>query len=73
VLLVVDAGNTQTVIGLYDDVAANPDRVAEDGLVDHWRLATAAPRTSDETAVLLQGLLGFRGFGLDDVDGMAVS
>jgi type III pantothenate kinase len=73
VLLVIDAGNTQTVIGLYDDVDPGPDRKAEDGLVDHWRLATAAARTSDETAVLLQGLLGFRGFGLDDIDGMAVS
>jgi type III pantothenate kinase len=73
VLLVIDAGNTQTVIGLYDEVDPHPDRAAEDGLVDHWRLATAASRTSDETAVLLQGLLGFRGFNLDDIDGMAVS
>ena len=73
-LLVVDAGNTQTVIGLYEnDTDPDPDRQAADGLLDHWRLSTAAERTSDEMAVLLQGLLEFRGYSLDDIDGMAVS
>lgn len=73
-LLTIDAGNTQTVIGLYDnDAAPSGDRVASDGLVDHWRLATNPDRTSDEMAVLLQGLLGFRDFTLHDIDGMAVS
>ena len=73
-LLTIDAGNTQTVIGLYaTDEDPHPDRRADDGLLDHWRLATEAKRTSDETAVLLQGLLGFGGYSLDDIDGMAVS
>ena len=45
----------------------------EDGLVDHWRIATEAERTGDELAVLLQGFLALRGFTLDDIDGMAVS
>jgi len=31
-LLAIDCGNTQTVIGLFDDRE----------LVDHWRIATAA-------------------------------
>jgi type III pantothenate kinase len=74
VLLTIDAGNTQTVSGLYaTDEDPHPDRRADDGLLDHWRLATEAKRTSDETAVLLQGLLGFGGYSLDDIDGMAVS
>lgn len=73
-LLVVDAGNTQTVLGLYDHGdAPGPDRQAADGLVEHWRLATEADRTSDELAVLLQGLLEFGGYSLDDIEGMAVS
>ena len=37
-LLTIDAGNTQTVVGLF----RNAD------LVDHWRIATVAERTSDE-------------------------
>ena len=76
-LLVIDAGNTQTVVGLYEleDVDTEPaaDRQAGDGLVDHWRIATAAERTSDELAVMLQGFLSFRNTSLDDIDGMAIS
>jgi type III pantothenate kinase len=45
-LLAVDVGNTQTVLGLYDGEA----------LTDHWRLATERTRTGDELAVLYRGL-----------------
>jgi type III pantothenate kinase len=75
VLLAVDSGNTQTVVGLYELDHSRPaaGRRPEDGLLDHWRVATQADRTSDEMAVLLQGFLAFRGYSLDDVDGIAVS
>jgi type III pantothenate kinase len=77
VLLAIDAGNTQTVVGLYelsDGGEADPGhRRPEDGLADHWRIATAADRTSDELAVMLQGFLSFRGATLDDIEGIAVS
>jgi type III pantothenate kinase len=46
-LLAVDVGNTQTVIGLFDDAR----------LAEHWRLATERERTGDELGVLLHGLL----------------
>ena len=76
-LLAIDAGNTQTVVGLYelddDEDGISADRRAEDGLLDHWRIATAADRTSDELAVMLQGFLSFRQVSLDDIDGIAVS
>lgn len=74
-LIAIDAGNTQTVAGLYelDEERPAAGRRPEDGLLDHWRVATQADRTSDETAVLLQGLLAFRGYSLDDIDGIAVS
>ena len=74
-LLAVDSGNTQTVVGLYELDGGRPaaGRRPEDGLLDHWRVATQADRTSDEMAVLLQGFLSFRGYSLDDVDGIAVS
>jgi type III pantothenate kinase len=51
-LLTIDAGNTQTVVGLF--------RSHE--LVDHWRIATDADRTSDELALMVQQFLGFHGF-----------
>ncbi len=74
-LLAIDAGNTETVVGLYDLDGPEPAQRtrAEDGLIDHWRIATEANRTSDELAVLLAGFLSFRGLSLDDIDGMAVS
>jgi type III pantothenate kinase len=68
VLLAVDAGNTQTVIGLFE----RPGGATE--LVDHWRVATNAERTSDELALLLQEFLAFHGYRFDkDVSGIAVS
>jgi type III pantothenate kinase len=62
-LLAIDVGNTETVVGLYGD----------HDLLDHWRLATNAERTSDEHALLIRELLGFHGFTWDkDVAGIAV-
>jgi type III pantothenate kinase len=41
--LVVDVGNTETVVGLMDGAA----------LSAHWRLSTGVPRTPDEYRHLL--------------------
>jgi type III pantothenate kinase len=57
-LLAVDVGNTQTVLGLY----------ASDRLVEDWRVATDRTRTGDELAVLLGGLLD-----PDSVEGICLS
>ena len=63
-LLAIDCGNTQTVIGLFNDHE----------LVDHWRIATAADRTSDELALMFQQFLGFHGFSFDaHVSGVAIA
>ena len=45
-LLVIDVGNTHTVLGVYDGAE----------LVDHWRIATQPERTDDELGVLLHAL-----------------
>ncbi len=66
-LLCVDCGNTQTAIGLYRGADG------EGELVDQWRVATNAERTSDEHALLLDQLLGLRDLGLDDVEGVAIA
>lgn len=51
--LVVDVGNTETVVG-----------VTEDGheVVVHWRLSSTVPRTADEYAHLLRSLLRESGY-----------
>jgi type III pantothenate kinase len=64
-LLAIDVGNTQTLVGLYESGRTD--------LTDHWRLATNAERTGDEYALTIQEFLGFRGFDLDEVTGIAVS
>ena len=46
-LLTIDVGNTNTVLGIFDG-----EEVAE-----HWRIATVPDRTADELTVNLQGLL----------------
>ncbi len=57
-LLAVDVGNTQTVLGLYDG----------EELREHWRLASERTRTGDELGVLYGGL-----FDLESVDGVCLS
>ena len=58
-LLAIDVGNTQTVIGLYGtDDGVTTGTGAERDLMDHWRIATSAERTSDELALLVQEFLG---------------
>lgn len=64
-LLAVDVGNTQTVVGLYDLSVEHP-ATAEEGLVGHWRTSTVSERTADELAVLLDGCLAAEGCGLDE-------
>ena len=76
-LLAIDVGNTQTVIGLYDlepDPAPNTEKLlADTDMFDTWRIATNAERTADEYALVLQDFLGFHGFSFDDtIGGMAV-
>jgi type III pantothenate kinase len=76
-LLAIDVGNTQTVIGLYDlepDDEHNVDRrLAETHLLDHWRIATNAERTADEHALVIQEFLGFHGFSFDeDIGGVCL-
>jgi type III pantothenate kinase len=89
VLLAIDVGNTETLIGLYaltDSEGAllpGPDGAgfgigAEDqpsgGLTHHWRLSTVPDRTPDEYAVLLSQLLDLEGLDIaSTVSGIAVS
>lgn len=63
-LLAIDTGNTQTVLGLFD----GPE------LVSSWRIATNAERTSDEHALVVAQLLDLEGYPAEDVvTGIAIA
>ena len=62
-LLVVDVGNTNTVLGLYEG----------DDLAAHWRVVTTNYRTSDELRILFSMLLQQDGFDPGTVDGCCIS
>jgi type III pantothenate kinase len=70
-LLAIDVGNTETVIGLFGpDVPTAPDAMGfarasgERGLAFHWRISTVAERTPDELAMVLTQLLDLEGLDL---------
>ena len=57
--LVIDVGNSQTVIGIVDPGTLD--------LRDHWRVSTPIPRTPDEYGLLLGALLRDGGISRDDL------
>lgn len=62
-ILVVDVGNTHTVIGLYQGKK----------LIHHWRLLTESERTADEYGVLLRSLFSSADLMFSAVQGIVVS
>jgi len=62
-LLAIDVGNTNTVVGLLKNKK----------LVRSWRLTTVRERTADEHAVLIKNLLALGGHENEDLEGIAVS
>jgi type III pantothenate kinase len=80
-LLAIDVGNTETVIGLFgDDHPEAPDAMGfarasgEHGLAYHWRISTVLERTPDEHAMMLTQLMDLEGLDLRGVvDAIAIS
>lgn len=62
-LLVIDVGNTNTVIGVYDG----------DDLVADWRIVTVTDRTADEYGVLIQNLYYSSKISSRDIRNIVVS
>ncbi|MBW3622146.1 MAG: type III pantothenate kinase [Armatimonadetes bacterium] len=70
-LLAIDAGNTNIVLGVCD-----PDDLDSTGRARwqaQWRIATQRARTEDEYVVLLWGLMGSAGLPMDGLSGVAIS
>ncbi|MBT9258837.1 MAG: type III pantothenate kinase [Clostridiales bacterium] len=61
-LMVLDIGNSQTVIGVYDG----------EQLLEHWRISTHRDWTADEHYALLHSLMAGNGFSLEAVRGAAL-
>jgi type III pantothenate kinase len=62
-LLVMDVGNTNIVLGLYK----------KDELLYHWRLQTDRNATEDEYGMILKNLLFHAGIELRDIEGVVIS
>jgi type III pantothenate kinase len=62
-LLVIDIGNTHTVLGIY----------RENELQAHWRLHTNRERTSDELGVLLINLFAKSPYSIESIKGVIIS
>ncbi|HZN02320.1 MAG TPA: type III pantothenate kinase [Candidatus Polarisedimenticolia bacterium] len=62
-LLVMDVGNTNTVLGVYDGTT----------LVAHWRLTTVRDRTVDEYGILARNLLSLARIDAKAIDGVIIA
>ncbi|WP_010531199.1 type III pantothenate kinase [Lentibacillus jeotgali] len=62
-LFVLDAGNTNTVMGVFRD----------DTLIHEWRIKTDRHKTEDEYAVLVKSLLEHENLSFTDVTGVIIS
>lgn len=63
-LLAIDIGNTQSVVGIFDD----------DELVEHWRVSTHEGRTFDEWALMIGNMLEMAGLSFSkQVTGVVIS
>jgi type III pantothenate kinase len=67
-LLVLDVGNTNTVLGLFK-LAEN----APAELLANWRITTSRSYTVDEFGVVLRNLFALRGMEIGVVTGIAIS
>lgn len=62
-LLVIDVGNTNTVLGVFD----------KRRLLDQWRIETHARRTYDEYGIQVRELFAWSGLDVARVDAVAIS
>lgn len=62
-LLVVDVGNTNIVLGVYK----------ENEIIANWRMTTSNARTSDETGIFIQSLFDFSKIDSKKLEGVIIS
>lgn len=62
-LLAIDVGNTNVVLGVFEEAA----------LAHSWRLQTQRERTSDELGLLIDGLFARAAVRVEDIDGVVLA
>lgn len=62
-LLAIDAGNTNIVLGIYQN----------NSLISHWRVSTDRQKTADEYGILLRNLFEFQGHSFADITAVAIA
>jgi type III pantothenate kinase len=71
-LLVLDVGNTNTVLGVFTRSASDP-RAKYEKLAANWRVTTRAAQTIDEYGVLFRNLFSMEGLEPKDIGGIVIS
>jgi type III pantothenate kinase len=74
-LLVVDVGNTNTVLGVYEiaQVGFVKQSKEDPRMIAHWRVATIKNHTVDEYGVLFRNLFAVERIDAGDVRGIIIS
>src|SRR5690625_7182239 len=62
-IFVLDAGNTHTVLGVFE----------EGTLRNEWRIRTDRRKTEDELGVLVKSLFDLKGISFSDINGLIIS
>jgi len=74
-LLVIDVGNTNTVLGVYETPATADKAAAKaaPGLLANWRVATVKTQTVDEYGVLFRNLFAMANLEVAAIHGIVIS
>ena len=72
-LLVLDVGNTNTVLGVFESTVGFERDSAPPRLVAHWRVATIKTQTVDEYGVLFRNLFAMAQLEVAQVKGIVIS
>ena len=72
-LLVLDVGNTNTVLGVFEPKPAERGVVHYGRLIANWRVSTTKTQTVDEYGVLFRNLFAMNGLDFGSVQGAVVS
>ncbi len=72
-LLVLDVGNTNTVLGVFEAGPAEPGGARYTRLIANWRVSTTKTQTVDEYGVLFRNLFAMNGLEVGSVQGIVIS
>jgi type III pantothenate kinase len=70
-LLVLDVGNTNTVLGVFEPRQSDASQARR--LIAHWRVTTVKSQTVDEYGVLFRNLFAMNGLEVASVQGTVIS